>query len=113
MDYLSREDILAANDLAVEVVEVPEWGGSVRVQALDALSGSRLARALAGADDELLRMRIVAATVIDDAGELLFSQADVEKLARKSWSAILRVSDAGLRLARQSDAAVETARQNF
>ena len=35
MSLLSKEAILAAQDLPSEDVEVPEWGGTVRVRGLD------------------------------------------------------------------------------
>ena len=34
MKLLSRDEILAASDLTKELVEVPEWGGSVYVRAM-------------------------------------------------------------------------------
>ncbi len=34
MGLLTKDDILGADDLATEDVEVPEWGGCVRVRAL-------------------------------------------------------------------------------
>ena len=34
MTILTRDQILQANDLVTETVEVPEWGGSVFVKSL-------------------------------------------------------------------------------
>ena len=33
-EFLSVEQILSVNDLPVEVVDVPEWGGKVKIQGL-------------------------------------------------------------------------------
>ena len=46
---LSKEAILAAQDVVTELVEVPEWGGSVRVRGLtgaerDAFEGETIQR---------------------------------------------------------------------
>ena len=44
-EFLSIDQILAANDLPTEVVEVPEWGGRVKVQGLSRASYDAIAKA--------------------------------------------------------------------
>ena len=36
MALLSKADILGCNDIPTELVEVPEWGGSVKVRGMTA-----------------------------------------------------------------------------
>ena len=89
-DYLSREDILKVDDLEVRDVDVPEWGGTVRVRALsgtdrDAYDASRMERREDGtfvATLENSRAKLVARSVVDDNGVLLFSDVDVVALGR-------------------------------
>jgi len=44
-EFLTIDQILAANDLPTEVVEVPEWGGRVKVQGLSRASYDAIAKA--------------------------------------------------------------------
>ncbi len=98
-DYLSREDILKVDDLEVRDVDVPEWGGTVRVRAMsgtdrDAYDASRMERREDGtfvATLENSRAKLVARSVVDDNGVLLFSEVDVVALGRKSAVALGRV----------------------
>lgn len=43
---LTKEDVLKAEDRATEIVEMPEWGGAVEVQALDAWQQSEYEQSL-------------------------------------------------------------------
>lgn len=44
-EFLTIDEILAANDLPTEVVEVPEWGGSIKVQGLSRAAYDAIAKA--------------------------------------------------------------------
>jgi hypothetical protein len=110
MSLLNREAILAAQDVKDETITVPEWRGEVRVRALtaDARDAMEQDAFLAARDKKpltSLRARIVARCVIDEQGALLFTEADVEALGKKSASALDRIYDAILRMnaMRQSD----------
>ena len=48
---LTVEDILAADDIAEAVIEVPEWGGSVRIRAFSKAVEQRLRTESGGATD--------------------------------------------------------------
>lgn len=102
MPLLGKAAILAANDLKFEDVEVPEWGGTVRIRVMsglerDAWEASFLTAALAGKGGGLagsmqnVRARLVAQTAVDEAGERLFSDADMTDLGKKSAAALDRV----------------------
>lgn len=105
---LDRASILAANDLPTEVVEVPEWGGSVLVRGLtgverdsyDAQSWREreLAQGDTGAILSNFRARLVARAIVDASGNRLFSDNDAVALGRKSAAALERVHDVVQRL---------------
>ena len=103
---LSKDQILEADDLQSEEVQVAEWGGSVKVRTMtgadrDAFEQSMV---IVGADGNRrpdmtnMRAKLVALTVVDDAGNLLFVPADIPMLARKSAAALERVFDAAQRI---------------
>jgi hypothetical protein len=105
MPLLTREQILAADDLKRETIPVPEWGGDVIVKSLtgaerDAFEDSVVKQR--GKSRELnlrnARARLVSLSLIDEAGNRLFTDADVELLGKKSAAALDRVFSAAQRL---------------
>lgn len=94
---LTAADILGADDIVKERVEVPEWGGHVFVRVM---SGSTRDRWEAhvythgkSMDERMvnLRARLIAATACNDKGELLFTSKQIEQLGKKSAKAMDRV----------------------
>lgn len=111
---LSKDQILSAIDTEYETVDVPEWGGKVRVktltgderdsyeQSLIDQRGNVTGPKLAGA-----QARLCALTIVDDDGKRLFSDSDVKALGAKSAQALNRVFDVAVRLSRMTQADVE------
>ena len=110
---LTRDQILGSHDLPVEDVEIPEWHGTVRVRGMTVAERNAWeqsnTRTFKGRNGQLVteanpaaiatfRQRLVARSVVDDAGNLLFSDADVAALERKSSSAIARIVTVANRL---------------
>ena len=103
---LSKDAILEANDLKTEVVEVAEWGGSVNVRTMtgadrDAFEASLFVMQADGTRKPSvanMRPRLAALTIVDDAGNRMFAEADVEALARKSAAALEKVCVVAQRL---------------
>jgi hypothetical protein len=116
MTLLTREAILTAQDLAHEDVPVPEWGGTVRVRTLTGAERDALGAAMVDADGKPdlvgYRCRMVAASVVDEAGARLFSDADAAALGAKSASALDRVASAVERINGMGAEAVEAAEKN-
>ena len=93
---LSREDIINANDLPSRDVEVPEWGGTVRVSTMSGTAREEWEIMVFGKDAKSrntsnMRGKLVACTLIDENGNLLFAVEDIEKLGKKSSTALDRV----------------------
>ena len=118
---LSRDEILKAETddfgrpvLPKETVEVPEWGGSVIVRGLsgtgrDAFEGTLVkqrGRKLE-ANVENFRAKLLAQSIVDEQGKLLFTEKDVPALGRKSAVALERVYAVAQRLSRLSPEDVE------
>lgn len=112
--FLSREEILGAQDIPVEEIHVPEWGGYVRVKGMtgaerDAFEGEIVESR--GKDRKLnlrnIRAKLVARTAVDDAGQYLFTEDDIKALGRKSAAALQRVFDKAQELSGMSEKDVE------
>lgn len=111
---LTREQILGVADLGFEDLDVPEWGGSVRVGMLmgaerDAFEQEIVTRQGKKVHVNLvnIRARLVALTVIDAEGQRLFSEADVKALGRKSALALNRVFEVAQRINGLTEADME------
>lgn len=116
MALLSKEQIWAANDILVDEVEVPEWGGSVRVKGLsgrerDAFEAASLLASKKGQPREVnlknLRARLIVASVVDENNQPLFDSKDVMRLGEKSAAALERVFEKAQKLSGMTDADVE------
>ena len=102
---LTRQEILSIRDIRTETVFVPEWGGAVKIRALTGKERDAWETALFQIDGknvkmnkENLRAKLVALTVVDEAGQRLFTEADVEALGSKSASALDRIYQASQKL---------------
>lgn len=112
--FLSRDDILKAEDLEREVVEVPEWHGSVIVRALNGRErddyeascvqqrGKSMVRNLVN-----IRAKLVVRSVVDENGERVFTDQDANALGLKSAAALDRLFEVAAKLSRLSDEDVE------
>lgn len=115
MSTLSRQDILGVSDRQYEVVEVPEWGGSVRVRSLSAKERDDFELAFVTKDKkgnrefnpQNVRATLVVLTAVDDDGNPLFQRSEAEVLGQKSAAAIERVYSVAAALSGLTDRDVE------
>lgn len=105
MALISKADIWQANDLQIEDVPVPEWGGEVRLKGLSGFERDQFeAKSIIkrGNNREVnhrnLRARLIAACAINEDGSLMFDPGDVLHLGQKSAVALERLFDAARRL---------------
>jgi len=98
MKHLTRDSIIQASDLVTEVVEVPEWGGSVIIKSLDGERRERWEAVLADASSTTVRAVCAAVSIVDDQGELMFTEDDVPSLSLKSWKGLNRIYEAVMEL---------------
>jgi len=113
---LTRDQILAADDLPRELVKVPEWGGEVYVRTMTGIERDRWEIQVVASNKksspENIRAMMAALTVCDENNNLLFTQDDVEALGKKSAAALDRVLQAAMSLNQISQSAVEELEKN-
>lgn len=116
MSLLKREDVLLAEDNKHKDIEVPEWGGTVRVCTMSGFAKDRFEASLqgknGGANLSNIRAKLAAATIVSESGELLFSEKDIAKLGQKSCAALDRVFEAAQELNALGDKDVEDLAKN-
>ncbi|MGB9780619.1 hypothetical protein [Caldanaerobacter sp.] len=98
MAYLNREQILQIQDLPTEDVEVPEWGGKVRVRGLTGAERDKFEASIVVRkgnrtefNPENMRAKLVAMCVVDENGNRLFTDEDIKILGQKSATALDRI----------------------
>ena len=91
---LKRDDILKVQDIRVEKVHVPEWGGDVYIMGLSGNARDEWEDFIIKARSGSLRgtrAKLCSLSICDENGKLLFSQKDMEALGEKSSSALQRI----------------------
>lgn len=117
--YLTKGQIQQVDDTQFEDVEVPEWGGTVRVKGLtgterDAMEASMVEGKGKKRDVNLTNMRskLCARCIVDEDGKQLFNEMEVPELGQKSAAALDRVFTVARRLSGLSDDDVEELTKN-
>ncbi len=106
MSALNREEILGADDIQVELIEVPEWGGDVWVKGMtgqerDKFEDELIIRSTVGKGRKTtqvsevsladIRAKLCSMTICDKDKTRLFTEKDVKALSKKSAAALQRV----------------------
>ena len=118
MSQSIRERILAADDIKVEMVPVPEWGVDIEVRGMNGVDRGAILDAAAANDGETtastMFLDVVLATAYDPiSGTRIFTDADRGALAQKSAAALDRVALVGMRLSGMEGQAVDDAKKQF
>ena len=122
---LTRKEILNVQDRPQEEVHVPEWGEDAYV-LVKSMSGRERDKfessimkvvgegknAKAQADYTNMRAKLIAMTAVDEEGNLLFTERDVEQIGQKSGKALDRLFAAAQRLSGITDTDVEDMTKN-
>lgn len=115
MPALTKDQILAADDLGLLEVDVPEWGGSVFIRVMsvgerDSYENDWMVNKSKGVDN--FRSKFLQRVLCDEKGELLFTSDELPALAKKSAAVMGRLWEAAMRHNKLSDADVEELAKN-
>jgi len=112
MTYLTAEQVLNATDTDIGEVDVPEWGGKVLVQGLDAKYVSDLIqkgfiKPGQGGDDKEQEIDmskidfvdIAARSLVDEKGKRLLTNDQMKRIGKKSFPIVSRIAQKALELA--------------
>lgn len=120
MAILNRDAILGADDMKTVDVEVPEWGGSVRLRTLTGGERDKFESDMVdqrGKNNKLnlvnLRARLVALCAVDEGGKRMFGDNEVSRLGAKSASVLDKLFVAAQKLNGMTEADVEELAEGF
>lgn len=115
MPALTKDQILSANDVNLLKITVPEWGGDVYIRVMtvgerDAYENEWQRKKDTGVDD--FRTKFLVRCLVDEKGNRLFDNGDVQRLAEKSARVMNRVWLAAMEHNNLSDASIEELAKN-
>ena len=119
MGLLTRAEILAAKDITIEEVAVPEWGGTVYVRCMTG-------KDLAAYNKSMLDIKggtatynpsnglakLLARSLCDADGKRLFSEADIDELGNRNGVVMERIAKVARRLNRLDGESVDDLKKN-
>jgi hypothetical protein len=81
---LNKTAILAAGDIKLDKVAVPEWGGDVYLKTISGIDRDQFEEGYSEQKMKNFRARFLVLTLCDEKGDRLFTDAEVAELAKKS-----------------------------
>jgi len=115
MSLLSKSAILGASDLKHEDVNVPAWGGTVRVRAMNGLERDEFRAAITSEGPVPIGQfsaALLVACIVDADGNRLFTADDMAALQKKSAKSLDGPANVAMRLNGLGGDAVEEAVKN-
>lgn len=120
MSSLTKDAILKAQDVVIERLEVPEWGGVVYVRSITAAERGQIESAAAtfketkGKGDfaKTFTLKFAMLGLCDEKGERLFKDEEIAELAKKNAKVIARIAEAVQRLSGFSKKEIEELEKN-
>ena len=114
---LSKEQILQADDLKRETVDIPEWGGEVLLRELRGRERDAFEEGSMDSKRNVtmtnMRARLVALSAIDEEGERLFTAKEATELGDKSATALNRLFEVCCRLSGITSEDVDALEKNL
>ena len=99
---LTKTQILKAKDIVTETVNVPEWGGDVIVTTLSSKVRDLWEQSMLDSDRNVdlsnAKAKLCARAIVDEKGERIFNDNDIEALGKKSASVLSRIYAVASRL---------------
>lgn len=112
---LTRDQILAAQDRKMKVMKVQEWGGEVIVMTMDGEGRDAFESSLMSngkRDLKNFRAKLLAFCLVDEQGNRLFTESDINALGKKNAGVLDRLVNAATELNKMSEADVEELAKN-
>ncbi|SMP71969.1 hypothetical protein [Noviherbaspirillum suwonense] len=111
---LSKEQILSAKDFTSEIVPVEAWGGEVHIRAMSGAERDAFRAAIEGGQAPVGKFEasLLALTLADEHGALLFTLQEVEALRGKSAAVLDKLAQEAMRINGMTAAAQEEAAKN-
>lgn len=116
MTLLTKSEILKAFDFKFEDVEVPAWGGTVRIRSMNGKERDEFFVVMAAdgvtGKGNAIAAALLVATIIDESGAPVFTAADMDALQMRDADAIQTPAKVAMRLNGLGLQAIEEAKND-
>lgn len=116
MSLLSKENIIAADDIAYEYVDVPEWGGKVKIYAMSLAQHIEYEKlSTKGKDNPINGEQIVfvlSQALRNEDGSRLFTEEEAKLLLNKNTRVVSRLFAKCAELSKFSDTDIKGEEKN-
>lgn len=103
-----RSRILAADDIKIEKVSIPEWGGDYYIKIISGTDRDSFEESYAEQKMKAFRVRFLVLCLCDEQGTRLFRDEDAAELGKKSSVVLNRVFETAWRVNAFTPEAVES-----
>ncbi len=116
MTILSKKDIFDSEDTTTKTINIPEWNGDVIIATMSGFARDRFESSVLGKNGGMntanIRAKLVAASVVDEKGKLMFTEDDIAKLGKKSCTALDRIFNEAQKLNALGDQEIKELAKN-
>ena len=88
---LTKEALLSASDVETHDVDVPEWGGTIRLRLMTADDLELWQNFVMTQPKQGMMATLLSRSIVDEAGKLMFTADEVEALGNKSAAVMQRL----------------------
>jgi len=117
MTILTREQILEIQDIEYREVVVKEWdGGTVRIRSLTAQEREEYDSWLFTVkklDATTSRSRLLSMAIVDNDGKPIFTEGDIQTLAKKNSKIVVRLSYIAQKLSGMTPGSIKELTEDF
>jgi len=111
-NFLTLDQIREVNDVQAEELDIPEWGGKVLVKAVSVEFGLQLLSMMQGEDGKVGEESAMKVSLLFGVDTPKFSEADWDWVKKKSLGALMKITQAFMRLNGFDAAGLKEARKN-
>ncbi len=109
-----RDKILSVKDFELVEVEVPEWEVSIYLKPISGMKRAKLESMNNNNKPlETIMMSLLVDSIVDENGNQVFTDEDIEKLGNKNSKVIYRIFTEALTVSGLSDKEIEELEKNL
>lgn len=109
--FLTKQEILAKNDVSFIEMDVPQWGGVIQFRSLTGDEAIEFGQRLENLDTKQEAIiDLFTVSVVDENGDRIFDAGDIRQLRKKSWAVFLKAQTKLLEFNGYNEVAKKTAK---
>lgn len=110
---LNKQQIKDVNDLPSIIVDMPEWGGEIKVRTMSAKDRIDFEKKNATSKTELETMiNLIMFSCVNEDNSLMFDKDDYDFLASKSAKSLMRIFNEAVKISTLSNDGLENKAKN-